>query len=46
MEEGHCVRDAVEGQCSCHVVQAHPYSGGAEDRDISPVITVDKTAAE
>ena len=46
MEEGHCVRDAVEGHCSCHMVQVHPYSGGAGDRDISPVITVDETAAE
>ena len=29
VEEGHCVRDAVEGQNSCTVIHIHSYSGGA-----------------
>uniref|UniRef100_A0A0E9Y1P3 Uncharacterized protein n=1 Tax=Anguilla anguilla TaxID=7936 RepID=A0A0E9Y1P3_ANGAN len=35
VQEGHCVRDAVEGQSSCSVIQVHSYSGGAGNRDFS-----------
>uniref|UniRef100_A0A0E9T7X1 Uncharacterized protein n=1 Tax=Anguilla anguilla TaxID=7936 RepID=A0A0E9T7X1_ANGAN len=37
--EGHCVRDAVEGQSSCPVIQVHSYSG-AGNRDFSALSIV------
>ena len=35
VQEGHGVRDAVEGQSSCPVIQVHSYSGGGGTRDFS-----------
>ncbi len=29
VDEGHCVRDAVEGQNPCSVIHIHSYSRGA-----------------
>ncbi len=41
VNEGHCVRDAVEGQSSCSVIHIHSYSRGAGDyRECNAYATV------
>ncbi len=46
MNEGHCVRDAVEGQSSCTVIHIHSYSRGAGDyRECSPFVIVPEWAS-
>ncbi len=45
VNEGHCVRDAVEGQSSCTVIHIHSYSRGAGDyREFSVFVIVPQWA--
>ena len=43
VEEGHCVRDTVEGQSTCLVIQVHSYSGGLRAWYFSHNIIVSET---
>ncbi len=45
VNEGHCVRDTVEGQSSCTVIHIHSYSRGGDSREFSPFIIVPEWAA-